>query len=395
MGTSETSAKRVGQQQCNKQFYETLNSSKRFIVHRGGSRSGKSVAICQYIAYILLTAKDPLVITIIRKTLPTLKGSIFRDMIKILEDTEIYYHGIHNKSENTFRYKNHLLEFRGLDDPQKLRGAFRTICYCNEVNELSKEDFMQLNMRTKDKFICDYNPSDPNSWIYEDLESREDADVFVSTYMDNAFLDPLIKEEIERLQKTNPNYWQIYGLGQRATYTDRQIFTNWNIIDHDEFPEFDETYLGLDFGYTNDPTAIVEVAKQGNKIYVHELLYATKYTNQMIIDYIKRLRKDQCLIYAESAEPKSIDYLGTELWIKPATKGAGSIMAGISLLKDHEIIVSKQSKNLIHEYYNYWWDKTKNGQITNTPRDKHNHAMDALRYMVFSRWKKGDNFFVI
>ena len=104
MGTSETSAKRVGQQQCNKQFYETLNSSKRFIVHRGGSRSGKSVAICQYIAYQLLTNKDPQVITIIRKTLPTLKGSIFRDMIKILEDTEIYYHGIHNKSENTFRY---------------------------------------------------------------------------------------------------------------------------------------------------------------------------------------------------------------------------------------------------------------------------------------------------
>tara|TARA_Y100000052_G_C2955075_1_gene89547 strand:- start:1584 stop:2762 length:1179 start_codon:yes stop_codon:yes gene_type:complete len=391
----ETSKEQRVIQECNKQFYETLNSDQRFIIHRGGSRSGKSVAICQYIAYVLLTAKDPQVITIIRKTLPTLKGSIYRDMIKILEDTEIYYHGIHNKSENTFRYKNHLLEFRGLDDPQKLRGAFRTICYANEINELTKEDFTQLNMRTKDKFICDYNPSDPNSWIYDDLESRDDADVFVSTYMDNAFLDPLIKAEIERLEKTNPNYWQIYGLGQRATYTDRQIFTDFKIIDHNEFPDLDETYLGLDFGYTNDPTAIVEVGKQSNKLYVHEILYKTKFTNQMIIDYIKRNDLDQKLIYAESAEPKSIDFLSTELWVKPATKGAGSIMAGIMLLKDHEIIVSKQSKNMIKEFYNYWWEKTKNGQIINVPRDKHNHCMDALRYMVFSRWKKGDNFFVI
>lgn len=388
--------KRKIEQFCNRQFYDVLNSSKRFRVHQGGTRSGKTYAICQYIAYLISTNQEPLTISVIRKTLPALKGSVYRDLINILEETGIYYLGVHNKAENTFRYNNHLIEFLSVDEPQKIRGRKRSIAFLNEANELTIEDFRQINMRTTDYIIIDFNPSDPIHWLYEDIIPREDADTWITTYKDNKFLSKEIVHEIERMRERDPDYWRVYGEGQKAVFSARQIFHNWQFIPYSEFPEFDETVLGIDFGYSNDELAILEVARVNDRLYVHELCYEKGMTNSDIADFLKERNLDQVLAFADSAEPKSIEELKRlGCWVKPAVKGQGSINAGISLIKEFDVFVSQQSTNLAREFSTYYWTELKDGTIINKPIDRNNHLMDALRYAVYSQYSKRNDFFVI
>lgn len=392
----ETSRKRKIEQRCNRQFYDLKNSNKRFRVHQGGTRSGKTWAACQYIAYLLTHTKQPLVISIIRKTLPALKGSVQRDLITILEQTGIYYLGDHNKAENTFKYKNHIVEFLSVDEPQKIRGRRRNIAYLNEANELNIEDFRQINMRTTDYIIMDFNPSDPVHWIYDDIIPREDCDTWITTYKDNKFLPQELVFEIERMRERDPDYWRVYGEGKQAVFSARQIFNNWAFIPRSDFPEFDDSVLGLDFGFSNDELAIVEVSKVNDKLYVHELCYQKGMTNQDIANFLKDKGYDQTLVFGDSAEPKSIEELKRlGIWIKPAVKGQGSINAGISLIKEFDVIVSMESKNLHKEYQSYYWTELKDGTIINKPIDRFNHLMDALRYCVYSQYSKRNDFFIV
>lgn len=392
----ETSGKRIVEQQCNRQFYDVKNSDARFRIHQGGTRSGKTYAICQYLAYLLVSEKEPLTISIVRKTLPALKGSVQRDFLSILEQIGVYWLGDHNKSENTFKYNGHLIEFLSVDEPQKIRGRKRDIAYLNEANELLLEDFRQLNMRCTQYMILDFNPSDPVHWIYSDLIPRDDCDTWITTYKDNKFLSPELVYEIERMRERDPDYWRVYGDGQRAVFSKRQIFSNWDVKSINDFPEFDDVILGLDYGYSNDPTAICEVYKKGDQIFLHEICYATGMTNEDIVNLIKEKGHSETLIIAESAEPKSNDYLKKSgLWVKPAVKGQGSINAGISLMKEFDIVASKESYNLNTEYLSYYWMELKDGTIINKPLDRMNHLMDAIRYAIYSEYKKGADFFVI
>lgn len=392
----ETSEPKVVEQFLNRQFYDVENSKARFRIHQGGTRSGKTYAICQYLAYLITTSAEPLTISIIRKTLPALKGSVQRDFIQILEATNIYWKGIHNKSENTFRYNGHLVEFLSVDEPQKIRGRKRDIAYLNEGNELLLEDFRQINMRTTGFVIIDFNPSDPVHWIYDELIPREDCETWITTYKDNEFLSAELVNEIERMRERDPDYWRVYGDGKRAVFSKRQIFSNWGFISINSFPQFDDVILGLDYGYSNDPTAIVEVYKQGETLYLNELCYATGMTNQDIIDLIKEKGHAETLIIAESAEPKSNDELKRAgLWVKPAIKGTGSVNAGISLMKEFDIIGSEESNNLKQEYLSYYWQELKDGTIINKPLDKANHLMDAARYAIYSEHSNKNSFFVI
>ena len=386
-------------QNCNRQFYDLVNSKKRFKVHQGGTRSGKTFAACQYLTYLLTTSKEPLVISIIRKTLPALKGSVLRDFILILQQTGLYFEGTHNKAENTFIYGQHTVEFLSVDEPQKIRGRKRNIAFLNEANELNIEDFRQINMRCTDFLILDFNPSDPVHWIYDEIIPREDCDTWITTYKDNKFLSKDLVFEIERMKERDPDYWRVYGEGQKAVYSARQIFNNWNFIPYDEFPEFDpaaEAVIGLDFGFSNDESAATLIFKKNDKLFIHELLYKKGMTNSDLVEYFKKLGYEDVLFYADAAEPKSIEQIKRDgLLIKPAIKGQGSINAGISLLKEFDIYVSKESKNIIKEYNNYYWEELKDGTIVNKPKDKFNHAMDSIRYGVYSQYGKKQNFFVI
>lgn len=389
-------SKRGVKEFCNIQFYQTLNSKKRIKVHQGGTRSGKTYAIVQYLIYKITTAKEPLTISVVRKTLPALRRSVMRDFINIADKLGIYYLGEHNKSENIFKYNGHTVEFLSADEPQKIRGAKRDICFINEGNELHFEDFRQLSMRTTTEMIIDFNPSDPVHWIYDEIIDRDDCDLFITTYKDNKFLPSELVKEIERIRERDPDYWLVYGEGQRAVFSDRQIFKNWKYIPLTEFPEFDQTSIGIDFGFSNDPCSIVEIAKVSDKIYINELCYKKGMTNRDIAEFLKSIGKNNVLAYCDSAEPKSIEELRQmDVWAKAATKGSGSINAGISLLKEFDIIVSNESTNVKREQQTYFWEQLKDETIINKPIDKNNHAMDAIRYAVYSQYRNRVDFFVI
>jgi len=381
---------------CNIQFQQLINSSKRFKVHQGGTRSGKTYAICQYICYLLRSEEEGKTISIIRKTLPALKGSVQRDIITLLEQLGMYWQGVHNKAENTFKYKNHLLEFLSVDEPQKIRGRKRDIAFLNEANELTLEDFRQINMRTTDTVIIDFNPSDPVHWIYEEVIPREDCQTWITTYKDNKFLGKELIYEIERMKGRDPDYWRVYGEGKRAVFSKRQIFTNWEFIPYSDFPDMEQSIIGLDFGFSIDPATGILILKKNDKIYLHELFYKTGMTNSDIASKINELKLQDKLIYYDSAEPKSGEELKRKGLISlPAVKGTGSINAGISFLKEHQIFVSKNSKNIINEYSKYWWTELKDGTIINKPLDRFNHTMDAIRYGVYTHYRKAGNFFVV
>ncbi len=381
---------------CNVQFYQTLNSKARIKVHQGGTRSGKTYAICQFLIYKLTTTKKPITISIVRKTLPALKRSVLRDFIGIATKLGVYYKGEHNKAENTFKFNGSIVQFLSTDDPQKIRGAKHDICFLNEANELTFEDFRQLNMRTVGELIIDFNPSDPVHWLYNEVIERDDSDLFITTYKDNQFLPSELVQEIERIKLRDPDYWRVYGEGQRAVFSERQIFLNWKYIPHCDFPEFDDTIVGVDFGYTQDECAIVEVGKVGDTLYVHEWLYKKGMTNRDIAQFLKSNNLNEKLCYCDSAEPKSIEELRQmQVWAKPAIKGQGSITAGISLLKEFEIIGSIESKNLQKEQMSYLWEELKDGTIINKPVDRANHLMDSLRYCVYTKYKNRNDFFVV
>jgi phage terminase large subunit len=391
----EPSKRRV-KEFCNIQFYQTLNSKKRIKVHQGGTRSGKTYSIVQYLIYRMTTAKEPLTISIVRKTLPALRRSVMRDFINIADKLGIYYLGEHNKSENIFKYNGHTIEFLSTDEPQKIRGAKRDICFINEGNELNYEDFRQLSMRTTSEMIIDFNPSDPVHWLYEEIIDRDDCDLFITTYKDNKFLPSELIKEIERIRDRDPDYWLVYGEGQRAVFSDRQIFKGWQYIPLKEFPEFDDTTIGIDFGFSNDECAIVEIGKAKDRIYINELCYRKAMTNRDIAEFLKSIGKNNVLAFCDSAEPKSIEELRQmDIWAKGATKGSGSINAGISLLKEFDIIVSNESKNIKKEQQTYFWHQLKDETIINKPIDKNNHLMDAIRYAVYSQYRNRNDFFVV
>lgn len=380
---------------CNRQFYEAVNSKQRIKIFQGGSRSGKSWALMQYCLYLITTETKPITISIVRKTLPALKRSVLRDFNIIAKSLGVYYLGEFNKTELVFNYNGHTIEFFSADDAQKIRGSTRDVLWCEECNELNIEDFRQLSMRTKREILMSFNPSDPVHFVY-DLCERDDADLFISTYLDNKFIAPEVKKELERLKKRDPDFWRVYGEGQRAVFSQRQIFRDWNYIDESEFPDELEWFMGCDFGYTNDPTAICLIAKKNDKVFVKEVLYKTGMTNRDIANHLKSLGLDDLLMYCDSAEPKSIEELKQMgILAKPAIKGAGSINAGLSLMKEFDFYISNKATNVKSEQMKYVWEELKDGTIINKAVDRDNHAMDCLRYGLYSRFKNRNEFFVI
>jgi len=274
-----------------------------------------------------------------------------------------------------------LFEFISIDQPQKIRGRKRNILFINEANELTFESWMQLLIRTIDKVIIDYNPSmTPEHWIFKDVITRNDSDFYKSTYRDNPFLEPSLVAEIEHLQQVDSNYWKIYGLGEPGII-DGLIFPQFDQID--TAPATPQAY-GLDFGYTNDPTALVAVTIEGDTLTLDEKLYRTHMRNSDIINWLRENNINRLTpIYADSAEPKTIDDLYLAGFnVHPATKGKDSIMYGIDLIRSYKLQVTKSSLNLIKELRNYTFAKDKEGKAINAPIDAFNHLLDASRYAV-------------
>jgi phage terminase large subunit len=372
--------------QTNKVFNHLIKSDKRIIVEQGGTRSGKTYNILLWLIFYYTERNTDKTITICRKSFPSLRASVMRDFFDILRNHDLYREEFHNKSSHEYHLNGNLVEFISLDQPQKIRGRKRNLLYINEANELFYEDWQQLIFRTDGRIILDYNPSESFHWIYDRVIPREDCDFYQTTYLDNPFLDQQIKNEIERLKETDEDYWRIYGLGERGM-SRATIFQ----FGMSEIPQ--EAKLisyGLDFGYTNDPSALVAVYQHGDNLYLDELLYRTGMTNRDLHHHLQSLgldRRDE--IFADSAEPKSIEELHRFGWnIKPTAKGQDSINAGIDILKRHKIFATSRSNNLIKELQNYKWTEDKNGNLLNKPIDVMNHALDASRYAVYNKLSK-------
>ena len=362
-------------------FERNWEADTKIIVNQGGTRSGKTYSLLQLLIVLSFQTKGK-VYTIVRKSLPSLKMTAYRDFFEILNNLGLYSESDHNKSDYTYSLNGNLFEFISLDQPQKKRGARRDYLFCNEANELTWEDFFQLLVRTTGKIWLDYNPSDSFHWIYDRLLTRDDVTYIQSTYKDNPFLDQTIVDEIERLRGTDEDYWRIYGLGERGM--SRATIFQFQIA---EEAKGQVVAYGLDFGFTNDPTALIKVYKDGDNLYLEEKLYHTNLTNQDISQKLTELgmtRYDE--IWADSAEPKSIEELHRMGWnVKHTAKGADSVMAGIDILKRHKLHIVKGSLNLTKELQNYKWQEDKNGNLLNRPIDAFNHLVDAMRYATFNR----------
>lgn len=369
--------------QTNIVFEHLVDSNKRIIIEQGGTRSGKTYNILMWIIFKFTTENVGLTITICRKTYPALRASCMRDFFEILKTYDLYKEELHNKSNSEYFLNGNLVEFISLDQPQKLRGRKRDMLYINEANEIFFEDWQQLIFRTTGRVIMDYNPSDEFHFIYDKIKPRDDVDFFITNYLDNPFLDEDTIKEIERLKYLDDNYWKIYGLGEIGT--SKSIIFRFN--DCFDIPET-ATFLsfGMDFGFTNDPTTIVGIWKQGDDLYLKEYLYKTGLTNRDIDTYLKQFEIGRSEIFADSAEPKSIEELYRMGWnIKPATKGQGSINIGIDMMKRYRINITVDSLNMIKEFKNYKWAEDKNGVTLNVPVDAFNHTIDAVRYALYDK----------
>jgi phage terminase large subunit len=323
-----------------------------------------------------------------------LRGSVLRDFIEILTVQEYYDPAHHNKTENLYTLFGNTWEFISVDESMKIRGRKRQIAFLNEANELTLEDFRQLALRTTERLILDYNPSHEYHWIYDEVIPRDDATFFKTTYLDNPYLSRETISEIERLRETDENYWRVYGLGERGMARE----TIFQTTEYDALPDGASLVAhGLDWGYANDPTAVVRVFRRGDELFIEELLYRGGLTNPDIVEQLRELglaRHD--LIVADSAEPKSIDELHRNGFnIKPARKGPDSVRIGIDAMRRFKLHIHKKSLNTQKEFRNYKWKTDKNLRVLNQPVDEWNHAIDAVRYVCLNQLlKKSGTYFL-
>lgn len=304
-----------------------------------------------------------------------------RDFQNILKAHKYWKDENWNATDSIYTFETgSKIEFFSTDNGDKLRGARRDRLFMNECNNIPLEAFEQLEVRTKEFVYLDWNPSH-EFWFYTDvLTMRDDVEHIILTYRDNEALPVEIKDAIEK-RKNNLSWWKVYGEGQLGEVEGR-IYTGWEIID--EIPHFAKLERrGLDFGYTNDQTAIVDIYKYNNAFILDEQCYLKGLSNKKIADILLNLTEPKTLVYADCAEPKSIDEIKTfGIPILPAVKGPDSIRQGIQFIQDQRIMVTSRSLNLLKEYRNYLWREDKDGKplSPNVPIDYDNHLMDAIRY---------------
>jgi phage terminase large subunit len=357
------------------------NLKKRVRIVQGGTSSSKTFSIIPLlIQYAIQTPNSE--ISIVAESIPHLRRGAIKDFIKIMQWTSNFKDDNWNKSNLIYTFSNgSYIEFFSADMPDKLRGARRDILFINECNNVTFESYQQLSIRTKKFIYLDYNPTN-EFWVHTELLSDLNSDFVILTYKDNEALDKAIVSEIERAKDKAltssywANWWNVYGLGQIGSL-EGVIFNNWKQID--TIPN-DAKLLGtgIDFGYTNDPTAIIEVYKWNNQRILNEICYQTQLSNAQISKYIT----NRLPCYCDSAEPKSIAELRRlGLNATGVKKGADSINFGIQIMQEQDYLITKSSTNLINEFRKYSWDKDKRtGSQTNKPIDMFNHAMDAVRY---------------
>lgn len=373
-------------------FPYLFDYSNRYEVYYGRAGSGKSVFVAQKILCKACTSKRK--VLVIRKYATTLKDSVFQLFIDQLKKWKIYKFCKVNMSTYTITLPNEsVLLFKGLDDPEKIKSITDiTDIWCEECSELSLDEFTQLDLRLRAQsgnlqIFVSFNPVSKQNFVYQKWFANGTPDntfVLHTTYKDNKFLPKEYIDALLEKQKSNPTYYKIYALGEFCTL-DKLVYYNWKVEDFDHTQIKGKLLVGLDFGYTNDPTALVASVMTDKKIYIFREWVDTNKTNPQIAQVIKSLGFQKSTIICDSAEPKSIQELRQNgiYAARESTKGPDSIIHGIQRLWEYEIIVHPSCTETITEFENYAWQKDKTtGEYINKPIDQFNHCMDALRYSL-------------
>ena len=370
-----------------------LKLKKRVKIIQGGTSAGKTFGILP-ILIDKATRTPRLEISIVAESIPHLRRGALKDFLNIMKWTNRFFDSRYNKSLLRYEFANgSYIEFFSADDSSKLRGARRDILYINECNNVAFNSYNELSIRTKSDIYLDFNPAN-EFWVHTELKDEVDSDFLILTYKDNEALDHRIVKEIEKNKaksKTSAyweNWWRVYGEGL-VGMLEGVVFSNWKVID--KIP--DEAKLlgyGVDFGYSVDPSTIIEVYNLDGKRILNEICYETGLVNTEIA---KRM-KSEVIAYADSSEPKSIEEIRrTGQKIKGVTKGADSINFGIQIMQSQSYLVTSKSANLIKELRSYCWDKDrKTGAQIGKPVDYMNHAVDAVRYHEMESLGRGANF---
>lgn len=361
---------------------------KRIKAVTGGTSASKTISIIQILIDKCqrdVIAGAPGVTSITSETMPHLKRGAIRDFLNIMQEQRYFDPVKWNKSDFIYDFGDGvILEFFSLDMPHKVRGPRRKRLFINEVNNVSKETFDQLEVRTEEEIWMDWNPVN-SFWFYEGengdsaVIDREDVDFITLTYKDNEGLSQSIIATIES-RKANKRWWRVYGEGLLGE-VEGKIYSGWNLID-DIPPEAILRRYGLDFGYTNDPTVVEAIYYWNGAYIIDEVIYQKGLSNKTIADILQNL--PPALVVADSAEPKSIDEIHSYgVNIVGAKKGQGSVMQGIQWVQQQKIFVTKRSLKTLKGYRNYLWTTDKDGRIINEPDDtihEWSNPMDAVRY---------------
>jgi phage terminase large subunit len=362
---------------------------KRIKAIPGGTSAGKTVGVLEVLIDLAQRDTKPTLTSVVSESFPHLRRGCIRDFLNIMEQQHYFKDANWNKSESTYVFETgSIMEFFSADQADKLRGGRRDRLFINECNNIPFDAFEQLEVRTKESIYLDWNPTN-EFWYYTDLKGkRDDLEELTLTYLDNEGLSQQIIDSIEQ-RKNRKGWWTVYGLGMLGD-VEGKIYKDWQIIDfvpHEARLE----RRGLDFGYSNDPSAIIDVYYYNGGYILDEVLYKKGQSNKQLADTIINTEKE-CLCVADSAEPKSIDEM--KLYgvnILPAVKGMGSVSMGISFVQAQRISITKRSVNLIAEYRNYLWKiDPKNGRILNQPEGGFDHALDAVRYALTSITKPSE-----
>lgn len=381
-------------QELTRIYYDSADAyarSVRVVANKGGTRSSKTYSVVQLLLTIsLMSCKF---ISIVSESFPHLRRGVMKDFAEILENEGLTEGRDFrfNKSEYKYEFPNgSVVEFFSVDNWGKVKGSRRDILFINECNRISYETYRQLAVRTTETIFLDWNP-DNEFWYEEYIASRETTKEIHSTYLDNPYLDKAQIAEIES-NRYNEQWWRVYGLGLTG-HIEGTIYRPF--IQIDELPEARSRMrhvYGLDFGYSNDPTALVDVYidEAGKKIYVDEIIYETGLLNSDIAQRMAEAGISKTTeIFADAAEPKSVDEIGRKVYrynVKPAYKK--DLLSQIQFLQQFEIYVTTRSLNVIKESRQYKWKEDRDGNAVNETIDVFNHAMDALRYAVFTALRK-------
>lgn len=367
-------------------FMANKEAEERTVVNQGGTSSGKTYSIMQLLFEMAMNEPD-LVITIVGQDIPNLKKGAYRDAKTILNRSPILqaWFPYLNESDRVIRCINgSVLEFTSFKDEQDAKSGKRDVLFINECDGIVYGIYWQLDMRTRRKVFLDYNPS-ARFWVHDSVIGRDNVKLIISDHRCNPFLSKEEHEKIENIE--DYELWKVYARGKTGKLKGL-IFPEFRIVDRvPEVLDCKGNWYGLDFGFTNDPSALENLRLAHGELWIDELLFEAGYDNPMIAKIMKSngiTKRD--VVIADCAEPKSIAEINSfGFRVEPSSKGADSVNNGLQILQRYKINVTRRSTGIIQEMKRYKWKVDKNGVMLNVPIDVWNHGIDAIRYVALKK----------